>query len=79
MPVLVPGEEVTVSYLYFPPLTFAGVNAGIKCDQGFARAIPVLLQRQYSKWVNSVVAVLMLLGLITVLYLLYKLAGLVLR
>ena len=79
IPILVPGEEVTVSYLYFPPLTFAGVNAGIKSDQGFAQAIPVLLQRQFSKWVNWVVGGLMLLGLITLVYLVYLLATAILR
>lgn len=71
IPTLVPGEEVTVSYLYFPPLTAAGVNAGIKSDQGFAHAIPVLLQRQYPKWVNRIVGVLLVVGVIATLYLLY--------
>lgn len=71
IPTLVPGEEVTVSYLYFPPLTAAGVNAGIKSDQGFAQAIPVLLQRQYPKWINRIVGVLLVVGVIATLYLLY--------
>ncbi len=67
-PTLVPGEEMTISYLYFPPLTASGVNAGIKCDQGFAQAIPVLLQRQYPKWFNRIASVLLLIGIVTVLY-----------
>lgn len=71
IPTLVPGEEVTVSYLYFPPLTAAGVNAGIKCDQGFAQQIPVLLQRQYPKWFNRSVAALLFIGIVAVLYLVY--------
>lgn len=71
IPALIPGEEITVSYLYFPPLTAAGVNAGIKCDQGFAQAIPVLLQRQYPKWVNRVIGVLLVVGVITTLYFVY--------
>jgi hypothetical protein len=60
-----------VSYLYFPPLTAAGVNAGIKSDQGFAQAIPVLLQRRYPKWVNRIIGVLLLVGVIATLYLVY--------
>ena len=72
IPTLVPGEEITISYLYFPPLTFAQVNAGIKCDQGFAQAIPVLLQRQYPPWLNFTSAGLMLAGVVSVLYLLYR-------
>lgn len=74
IPTLIPGEEVTVSYLYFPPVTVAQVNAGIKCDQGFAHAIAVLLQRQYPRWFNRTAAALMLAGLISVIYLLYRVA-----
>jgi hypothetical protein len=72
IPTLVPGEEITVSYLYFPPITVAQVNAGVKCDQGFAHAIPVLLQRQYSRWFNLTAAVLMLIGVVTIVYLLHR-------
>ncbi len=42
IPRLVPGEQVTVSYLYFPPLTYAQINAGIKHSEGFAKALDVL-------------------------------------
>jgi hypothetical protein len=79
IPVLVPGEQITISYLYFPPLTVAQVNAGIKCDQGFAQAIPVLLQRQYPAWFNALAATLMLLGLVAGLYLLYELVAWAIR
>jgi hypothetical protein len=72
IPTLVPGEEITISYLYFPPLTFGEVNAGIKCDQGFAQAIPVLLQRQYPRWFNLTAAALMFAGLVSVIYLTYR-------
>ena len=72
IPILVAREELTVSYLYFPPVTVAQVNAGIKCDQGLAQQIPVLLQRQYSRWFNSAVAALLLLGLVSAFYLAYR-------
>jgi hypothetical protein len=71
IPTLVPGELITISYLYFPPVTVAQVNAGIKCDQGFAQAIPVLLQRQYPKWFNVIAGVLLLIGLVVAIYVLY--------
>jgi hypothetical protein len=71
IPNLVPGEQITISYLYFPPVVVDQVNAGIKYDQGFAHAIPVLLQRQYPRWVGRIVGALMILGLTSVLYLLY--------
>ena len=73
IPALVPGEQVTISYLYFPPLTVANVNAGIKHDGGFAQQIPVLLQRKFPAWFNRLVAILLLMGAIFSLYLLYEL------
>jgi len=79
IPTLVPGEVVTISYLYFYPVTFAGVNAGIKCDQGFAQEIPVLLQRQYPGWFNLTVLGLMLVGLVSLIYVLYVGVSRVLR
>ncbi len=71
IPTLVPGEQITLSYLYFPPITVVQVNAGIKCDQGFAKQIPVLLQRQYPRWISILAAMLMLIGIISILYLAY--------
>ncbi len=71
IPTLVPNELITISYLYFPPLTFDKVHAGLKCDQGLARGIPVLIARQYPKWLNRTAVVLMLIGIVTVLYLAY--------
>ena len=71
IPNIVPNEEITISYLYFPPLTFAQVNAGIKSDQGFAHQIKVLLQRQFPGWLNIIATILMLIGLVTVIYFLY--------
>ncbi len=49
IPTLVPNEQTAISYLYHPPLIADQVNAGIKCDQGFAKAIPVLITRQATK------------------------------
>ena len=72
IPALVPGEEITISYLYFPPLTVAQVNAGIKSDQGFARHIAVLLQRRVPRWMHFIVAALMITGLVSILYVLYN-------
>jgi hypothetical protein len=79
IPTLIRSEEITVSYLYFPPVTVAQVNAGIKCDEGFAHPIPVLLQRQYPRWVNIFAASLMVLGLVSVLYFFYHGVTLLIR
>jgi hypothetical protein len=67
IPILVPGEQITISYLYFPPLTFRQIHAGIKHDQGFAQQINVLLQRQYPQWFNNTVISLVLMGIISIL------------
>jgi len=69
IPTLVPQEQLTISYLYFPPLTYEGVNAGIRSDDGLARQIPVLLQRQYPRWLNALVGLFLLIGLLTAAYL----------
>lgn len=71
IPALVPGEQITISYLYFHPVTVEQVNAGIKCDKGFSQQIAVLLQRQFPRWVNFIVGTLMLTGLVTIIYLIY--------
>jgi len=71
IPKLVPGEQITISYLYFHPVTFNQINDGIKCDQGFAQQIPVLLQRQYPRWLTNVRVGLMLIGSVAIIYGLY--------
>lgn len=76
IPSLIPGKQITISYLYFPPDTVSEINSGIDCDQGFAKVIPVLLQRQYPKFVNVIVAVLMFCGLVSIIYLTYLLVKL---
>ncbi len=42
VPVLTPGEQVTISYLYFPPLTWHGVNTYVKSDEVMGKAINVM-------------------------------------
>ena len=73
IPTIVPGEEITISYLYFPPYTYAQINAGVKFDEGFAKQIPVLLQQQYPRWVRYIRLSLVLTGVSTLLYVLYEL------
>jgi hypothetical protein len=68
IPMLVPGEQITVSYLYFNPLTIDQVNAGIKSDQGFAQQVPVLLQRQFPVWVKRLRQIFVFLGMLVALY-----------
>jgi hypothetical protein len=71
IPVLVPNQEITIGYMYAPPLVVAQINAGIRCDQGFATPIPVLLQRQFPKWWNLTAFIFFLIGVVAVAYVIY--------
>src|SRR5437867_3125648 len=42
IPKLVPDEQITVSYLYFPPLLWSQIHAYTKSDEGFAKILTVL-------------------------------------
>lgn len=67
-PTVVPGQQITVSYLYFAPLLVTGVNIGIKHDDGFGKAISVILQRQYSAWLIRVAGWSAIVGAVTFVY-----------
>jgi hypothetical protein len=73
-PVLVPGQEVTVSYLYFPPLLVGQINLPISSDEGMARVLNVLPTPQRSRWVRTIFQVLAFIGAITVVYFAVELA-----
>ena len=77
LPTVVPSEHLTISYLYFPPVTYANVNAGVRCDEGLATPIPVLLQRQYPAWYAVAAGILMIVGMATLIYGLVELGSLV--
>ena len=68
IPQIVPGEQLTISYLYFPPVTYDQVNSGVKHDEGFATPITVLLQRQYPRWIKISTAILVFVGLVAIVY-----------
>jgi hypothetical protein len=72
IPNLLPGEQITIAYLYFPPMTFNQINQGIRCDQGFARPINVLLRRQFPPWLNRIARFFLLVGVGTVAWFLYR-------
>ncbi len=62
IPVLVPQEQVTVSYLYLPPLLWNQINHSTKSDEGFAKIVNVIPMPQPSKTVLGAVWALMFLG-----------------
>jgi len=68
IPVLVPGEQITISYLYWPPVTYAQVNTYVKSDDGFAKVLRVIPTPQSPKWLLATIWALVTLGAITALY-----------
>ena len=62
IPVLVPKEQVTISYLYFPPLLWSQINVNTKSDEGFAKIISVIPVPQPNKAVIAGVWVLVFVG-----------------
>ena len=75
IPTLIPDEQVTISYLYFPPTTWDKINGHIKSDEGFARVVKVLPTVQPPKWLIRLSASLALLGLTALIYILFRVAS----
>src|SRR5688572_1854206 len=51
-PTLVPGEQISISYLYFPPMVFTQIHAGIRHSHGFAKEVTVLPTPQLAPWLR---------------------------
>ncbi len=71
---LVPKEETIITYTYFPGMKYDQINTYIKSDEGKAKIMKVLLQKQYPLWIKNSVSFFALIGLMITLYLFYKLA-----
>lgn len=68
IPRLVPKKEVTVSYLYFPPITWDRINTYLETDNGPIKVVQVLLQIQPPKWLLRIIWVVLIIGLIGIAY-----------
>ena len=68
-PALVPNEQVSISYLYFPPLLFNQIHAGIRHSEGFATEVTALPTPRYPTWMLRIIWVLLILGIIMITYL----------
>jgi hypothetical protein len=67
-PIIVPKEQITISYLYFPPITWEQVNAYTKSDDGFADIIKVIPIPQPSKLVTGIIWFLIFIGASSIIY-----------
>lgn len=70
-PNLVPKKQVTISYLYYPPLTWNQINTHVESDEGSAKVVEVLLTPQISKRIQKLLILLILTGATTVIYIIY--------
>ncbi len=72
IPKLIPGQQIVISYLYYPPTTFDQINSGIRSDEGFATPVEMELSEKTSVWATGIGVVGFLIGCLTVLYLLWR-------
>ena len=72
IPTLIPDEQVTISYLYFPPTTWDKINGPIRSDEGFAKVMQILPTVQAPNWLNHLLAGLALLGLTALIYIVFR-------
>lgn len=78
IPTLVPNEEVRISYLYPPPLTWNQISGWVKCDEGLARVIRVFPSAPPPKLLQLFLWTMVFVGASTVVYWLLRLLPLVL-
>lgn len=65
---LIPNEQITISYLYFPPITYEKINMSIKSDEGFAKLIHVIPTPILDTWQKISVYILLFVGGSTLMY-----------
>ena len=78
IPSLAPGEQVSITYLYFPPMTWQNVSSYAKSDDGLAKHVAMISNPKPGKAVLFIVFALMFLGASTAIYWLFTLAVFVL-
>jgi hypothetical protein len=68
IPTLVPNEQISISYLYFPPITFNQINSYTKSDEGFAQFINAIPTPQPPKFIVAILWLLLFIGASTLTY-----------
>ena len=72
IPKLVPKQQIVISYLYYPPVTYAQINAGVRCDEGFATPVEMAISEKPARWAIAVGWLGFALGCLTALYLAWR-------
>jgi hypothetical protein len=68
IPTLVPGEQISISYLYFPPVIWNQINSYCKSDEVNAKYINVIPSPAIGKLQSFFVGSLLFIGASTVVY-----------
>jgi hypothetical protein len=77
-PTIVPNEQITISYLYFPPITVNDINTYAKSDDGFVNVVYAIQMPLPSKRIKWATWALAFVGASCALYWLLKLVAYVL-
>jgi hypothetical protein len=72
IPILVPGQQITISYLYYPPVLYSQVNTSVRSTDGFAQIVNVLPTVPPATWLRRARIVLTVVGAIATAYLGYE-------
>lgn len=67
-PLLAPGQQVSVSYMYFPPLIWPQINCDVYSENGRAERVTLLPKPKPARWIVSLRYVLMFTGAWALIY-----------
>lgn len=67
-PILVPKEQVTISYLYRPPRVWSEINRTVKSDEGFAKILEVIPTPTLKAWQKCAIYALLFIGCWSTIY-----------
>jgi hypothetical protein len=68
IPIMIPGEQITISYMYFAPTSYKDVNSYIKSDEGFAKWITVIPAPNLAIWQKIFLFILIFIGSSALIY-----------
>ncbi|PSU89954.1 hypothetical protein C0W35_18290 [Photobacterium kishitanii] len=68
IPNLVPKKEVTITYLYYPPVTWNQINTSVEDEEGLAKVVLMTARQVINPWLKRSIALLVFIGLVTVIY-----------
>ena len=65
---MLPNQEITITYVYAPPLQYDRINTHVRSDEGIAKRVHVLLNKQLPTWLLNILRILLFVGFVTTIY-----------